>query len=156
MTPGTCMPEGPAAAAAAASSGRMGPRGTPWTPAGSCGSCTSTREREMQTVGKRLSLFKMHVRMHTHKGMPCTLTSRSCSCVLEAPPSRLFTRPPMALLLGPAPSVHPSLPVTMSRMDMVGEKVLCSTVAAQRGAVCCVRTFPPCTDLQAVTFCTPK
>jgi len=29
VTPGTCMPEGPAAAAAAAASGEMGPCGTP-------------------------------------------------------------------------------------------------------------------------------
>lgn len=50
----------------------------------------------------------------------CRFTSRSCSCVFEAPPRRLFTSAPIAFE-GPAPSpegVHMSLPVTRSRSDM--------------------------------------
>lgn len=48
------------------------------------------------------------------------LTSRSCSWVLDAPPSSWFTSAPTAFD-GPAPSeaVHMSLPVTRSRSDMV-------------------------------------
>lgn len=49
------------------------------------------------------------------------LTSRSCSCVLAAPPSNWLTRAPTALD-GPAPSVpaeHMSLPVTSVRSAML-------------------------------------
>jgi hypothetical protein len=52
------------------------------------------------------------------------LTSRSCSCVFEAPPKSWFTSAPIALE-GPAPSepLHMSEPVTRVRRAMV--LVLC-------------------------------
>lgn len=48
------------------------------------------------------------------------LTSRSCSCVFEAPPKSWFTSAPIALE-GPAPSepLHMSEPVTRVRRAMV-------------------------------------
>lgn len=55
--------------------------------------------------------------VHSHLG---TLTSRSCSCVFEAPPRSWFTRAPTALD-DPAPSepVHMSEPVTRVRKAML-------------------------------------
>lgn len=68
---------------------------------------------------RRVADAKFNSLCNTQTAAAHPLTSRSCSCVLEAPPSRLFTKPPTALD-GPAPSsaVHASDPVTMSRMDI--------------------------------------